>query len=117
MPDNNGIFSLRHEEHRRIFEELKAEQIEGRRASRKPCAIILLGQPGSVNDSLLSTVSQNFPARDFVMIDEEFLQQHHPKYGQAAPRANDGRRTEMGKIVASDGNKGANELTYQGCPM
>ena len=85
MPDNNEICSLTHEEHRRICEELKAEQIEGRRASRKPHAVILLGQPGSVNDSLVSTISQNFPARDFVMIDEKVLQQHHPQYGQAAP--------------------------------
>ena len=54
MPDNNEIFSLTHEEHRRIFEALKAQHIEGRRASRKPQAIILLGQPGSVSNGLMT---------------------------------------------------------------
>ena len=61
MPDNNEIFSLTHEEHRRIFEELKAQHIEGRRASRKPQAIILLGQPGSVSNGLMTSITQNLP--------------------------------------------------------
>ena len=39
MAENNENFSLTHEEHRRIFEELKRQHLEGRKASRKPQAI------------------------------------------------------------------------------
>ena len=84
MPDNNEIFSLTHEEHRRIFEELKRQHLEGRRALRKPQAIILLGQPGSVSNVLMTSITQNFPDKNFVMIDEESLRRQHPKYEQSA---------------------------------
>ena len=83
MPDNNEIFSLTHEEHRRIFEALKAQHVEGRRASRKPQAIILLGQPGSINNSLMTSITHNLPDENFVMIDEGNLRRQHPKYEQS----------------------------------
>mgnify|MGYP002868316459 CR=1 FL=1 len=84
MPDNNEVFSLTHEEHRRIFEALKAQHVEGRRASRKPQAIILLGQPGSVSNGLMTSITENLPDENFVMIDEENLRRQHPKYEQSA---------------------------------
>ena len=97
MPDNNEIFSLTHEEHRRIFEELKRQHFEGRKASRKPQAIILLGQPGSVSDGLMTSITQNFPDKDFVLIDEGNLRRQHPKYEQSAMECD---RAVLGQITA-----------------
>ena len=84
MAENNENFSLTHEEHRRIFEELKRQHLEGRKASRKPQAIILLGQPGSVTDSLMTSITQNFSDKNFVMINGEKIRKQHPKYEQSA---------------------------------
>ena len=84
MPDDNEIFSLTHEEHRRIFEALKAQHVEGQRASRKPQAIILLGQPGSINNGLMTSITENLPDKNFVMIEDEQLRRQHPKYEQSA---------------------------------
>ena len=43
MEDINENFNLTHEEHRRIFEELKAQNFSGHKASKNPRAIILYG--------------------------------------------------------------------------
>ena len=71
MADVNENFSLTREEHRRIFEDLKAQSFSGRKGSKNPRAIILLGQPGSFSDGLMSSIMQKFPDKNFVMIDEE----------------------------------------------
>ena len=84
MPDNNEVFSLTHEEHRRIFEALKAQHVEGRRASRKPQVIILLGQLGSIKNGLMTSITQSLPDKNFVMINDEELKRQHPKYEQSA---------------------------------
>ena len=97
MSDSNEIFSVTHEEHRRIFEELKRQHLEGRKASRKPQAIILLGQPGSVSDGLMTSIMQNFPDKDFVLIDEGNLRRQHPKYEQSAMECD---RAVLGQITA-----------------
>ena len=97
MSENNEIFSVTHEEHRRIFEELKRQHLEGRQASRTPQAIILLGQPGSVSDGLMTSITQNFPDKDFVLIDEGNLRRQHPKYEQSAM---EGDRAVLGQIKA-----------------
>ena len=97
MTSNNEKFSLTHEEHRQILEELKRQHVEGRRASRKPQAIILLGQPGSFSDSLMTSITQNFSDKNFVMIDVENLRRQHPKYEQSAME-NDG--AVLGQITA-----------------
>ena len=97
MTDNNENFSLTHEAHRRIFEELKRQHLEGRKASRKPQAIILLGQQGSFSDSLMTSITQNFSDKNFVMIDGENLRRQHPKYEQSAME-NDG--AILGQITA-----------------
>ena len=97
MTRNNEKFSLTHEEHRQILEELKRQHVEGRRASRKPQAIILLGQPGSFSDSLMTSITQNFSDKNFVMIDVENLRRQHPKYEQSAME-NDG--AVLGQITA-----------------
>ena len=97
MPDNNEIFSLTHEEHRRIFEALKVQHVEGRRASKKPQAIILLGQPGSISNGLMTSITQNLLDKNFVMIDEENLRRQHPKYEQSAM---EGDRAVLGQITA-----------------
>jgi hypothetical protein len=80
MTDAKENFSQTHEEHRWIFEELKARHINGHKASMKPSAIILLGQPGSISDSLMTSLTQDFPDKDFVKIDVEELRQQHPRY-------------------------------------
>ena len=103
MADVNENFSLTHEEHRRIFEELKAQSFSGRKGSknprsiRDPRAIILLGQPGSFSDGLMSSIMQKFPDKNFVMIDEEQLRQQHPKYEQSAIEDD---RAVLGQITA-----------------
>lgn len=107
MPDNNENFNLTHEEHRRIFEELKTRHIERRKASRNPQAIILLGQPGSVNENLMTSITQNFPDKNFVLIDEVELRRNHPKYEQSVME-NDG--AVLGKIAA-DAQGWAKSLT------
>ena len=84
MPDNNEVFSLTHEEHSRIFEALKAQHVEGRRASRKPQVIILLGQLGSIKNGLMTSITQSLPDKNFVMINDEELKRQHPKYEQSA---------------------------------
>ena len=97
MADANENFGIMHEEHRRIFEELKTQHLNGRRASKKPRAIIVLGQPGSVSDGLMTAITQNFPDKNFVLIDERALRQQHPKYEQSA-RENDG--VVLGQITS-----------------
>ena len=97
MSDSNEIFSITHEEHRRIFEELKRQHLEGRKASRTPQAIILLGQPGSVSDGLMTSITQNFPDKDFVLIDEGNLRRQHQKYEQSAMECD---RAVLGQITA-----------------
>ena len=97
MSDSNESFRITHEEHRRIFGELKHQHLEGRKASRKPQAIILLGQPGSVSDGLMTSITQNFPDKDFVLIDEGNLRRQHPKYEQSAMECD---RAVLGQITA-----------------
>ena len=70
MPDGNENLSQFHEEHRRIFEELRQQQISGRKSSAKPRAIILCGQPGSGRSAQIPTVMQEFSDSGAVLIDE-----------------------------------------------
>ena len=76
MADNNEDFSLTHEDHRRIFEELKAQNISGRKASKNPRAIILCGQPGSGRSSQIPRVMQEFSSDGAVLVDESQIQGH-----------------------------------------
>jgi hypothetical protein len=70
MPDDNENLSQYHEEHRRIFEELRRQQIAGRKPSANPRAIILCGQPGSGRSGQIPTVMQEFSDSGAVLIDE-----------------------------------------------
>ena len=89
MTDDKENFSQTHEEHRRIFEELKAQHLKGHKVSRKPSSIILLGQPGSMSDSLMTSLTQASPDKDFVKIDVEALRQQHPRYEHAVREDDD----------------------------
>ena len=59
-----------HEDHNRIIEELKHHQISERKASAKPKAIILCGQPGSGRGSQIPMVMQEFSESGAVLLDE-----------------------------------------------
>lgn len=74
MPDDNENLSQFHEEHRRIFEDLKRQHILGRKASANPRAIILCGQPGSGRSIQIPTVMQEFSDSGAVFIDETQIQ-------------------------------------------
>ena len=74
MADNNENFSLTHEDHRRIFEELKARNISRRKASKNPRAMILCGQPGSSRSSQIPRIMQGFSSEGAVLIDESQTQ-------------------------------------------
>ena len=69
MADNNEFFSLTHEEHRRIFEELKAQSFLRCKESKNPRAIILCGQPGSGRSSQIPRIMQEFSSDGAVLID------------------------------------------------
>ena len=70
MLDDNESLSQFHEEHRRIFEELKRQQILWRKPSANPRAIILCGQPGSGKSEQIPTVMQEFSDSGAVLIDK-----------------------------------------------
>ena len=70
MPDGNENLIQFYEEHRRIFEELRLQQISGRKSSAKPRAIILCGQPGSGRSAQIPTVMQEFSDSGALLIDE-----------------------------------------------
>ena len=59
-----------HEDHNRIIEELKHHQISERKASAKPKAIILCGQPGSGRSSQMPMIVQEFSGSEAVLLDE-----------------------------------------------
>ena len=59
-----------HEDHNRIIEELKHQQISERKASAKPKAIILCGQPGSGRSSQMPMIMQEFSGSGAVLLDE-----------------------------------------------
>ena len=70
MPDDNEKLSQFHEEHSRIFEELKRQQILGRKPSAKPRAIILCGQSGNGKSAQIPTVMHEFSDNGAVLIDK-----------------------------------------------
>ena len=70
MPNDNENLSQFHEEHRLIFEELRRQEILGRKTSANPRAIILCGQPGSGRSAQIPTVMQEFSDSGGVLIDE-----------------------------------------------
>ena len=76
MADSNENFSLIHEEHRRIFEELKKQNFSGRKGSKNPRAIILYGQPGSGRSSQIPRIMQEFSSDGAVLIDESQTQDY-----------------------------------------
>ena len=59
-----------YEDHNRIIEELKHHQISERKASAKPKAIILCGQPGSGRSSQMPMIVQEFSGSEAVLLDE-----------------------------------------------
>ena len=63
MPEMN-------EDHRRIFDELKSQQISERKALANPKAIILCGQPGSGRSLEIPIVMQEFSESGAVLLDE-----------------------------------------------
>ena len=65
-----------YEDHNRIIEELNRQQIWERKASAKPKAIILCGQPGSGRSSQIPMVMQEFSESGAVLLDES---QRHDK--------------------------------------
>ena len=70
MPDDNENLSQFHEEHCRLFEELKRQQILGRRPSANPRAIIMCSQPGSGRSAQIPIVMQEFSDSGAVLIDK-----------------------------------------------
>ena len=74
MSENKENLSKIHEEHRRIFDELKRQQIFERKASAKPKAIILCGQPGSGRSSQVPKIMQEFSESIAVLLDESQIQ-------------------------------------------
>ena len=70
MPKMNERSINMHEDNRRIFDELRRQQISERKASGKPKAIILCGQPGSGRDSQIPMVMQEFSESGAVLLDE-----------------------------------------------
>ena len=113
MTESNENFRLTHEEHRRIFEELKTQHLNGRIASRKPRAIILLGQPGGVSNELMISLAKKLPDKNFVIIDVEQLRRHHPKYEQSAME-NDRAVLEQITTDAQDWEKSLMQTAMKG---
>ena len=74
MEDINENFNLTHEEHRRIFEDLKAQNFSVRKGSKNPRAIILCGQPGSGRSLQIPRIMQEFSSDGAVLIDESQTQ-------------------------------------------
>ena len=70
MAENNEVFNLTHEEHRRIFEELKAQSFLRCKESKNLRAVILCGQPGSGKSSQIPRIMQEFSSDGAVLIDE-----------------------------------------------
>lgn len=70
MPKMNERSINMHEDNRRIFDELRRQQISERKASGKPKAIILCGQPGSGRSSQIPTIMQEFSESGAVLLDE-----------------------------------------------
>ena len=66
----NAQISQTHEDHRRIFDELKSQQISERKALAKPKAIILCGQPGSGRSLEIPIIMQEFSESGAVLLDE-----------------------------------------------
>ena len=66
----NAQISQTHEDHRRIFDELKSQQISERKALAKPKAIILCGQPGSGRSLEIPIVMQEFSESGAELLDE-----------------------------------------------
>ena len=74
MPEDKENLSQIHEEQRRIFDELKRQQISERKTSAKPKAIILCGQPGSGRGSQIPIVMQEISDSRAVLIDKDQTQ-------------------------------------------
>ncbi len=74
MPEMNEQSINMHEDHRRIFEELRRQQISERKASANPKAIILCGQPGSGRSSQIPTIMQEFSGSGAVLLEESEMQ-------------------------------------------
>ncbi len=74
MPEMNEPSINMHEDHRRIFEELRRQHISERKASSKPKAIILCGQPGSGRSSQIPTIMQEFSGSGAVLLEESEMQ-------------------------------------------
>ena len=70
MPDDNERLRQSHEEHRRIFEDLKQQHFSGRKPSQKTRAVIVCGQPGSGRSTQIPTVMEEFSDSGVVVIDE-----------------------------------------------
>ena len=77
MPNDNENLSQFHEENRRIFEELRRQQISGCKPSANPRAIILCGQPGSGRSAQIPTVMQEFSDSGAVLIDKTQRSEEH----------------------------------------
>ena len=63
-----------HEDHRRIIEELNRQQISERKATAKPKAVILCGQPGSGRSSQMPIVMQEFSGSGALLIEKDQTQ-------------------------------------------
>ena len=74
MPKMNEQSINMHEDHRRIFEELRRQHISQRKASSKPKAIIVCGQPGSGRSSQIPTITQEFSGGGAVLLEESEMQ-------------------------------------------
>ncbi len=59
-----------HEDHNRIIEELKHQQISERKAKAKPKAVILCGQSGSGRSSQMPMIMHEFSGSGAVLLDE-----------------------------------------------
>ena len=74
MPEMNEQSINMHKDNRRVFEELKRQQISERKASGKPKAIILCGQPGSGRSSQIPKIMQEFSGSGAVLLEESEMQ-------------------------------------------
>ena len=70
MPEMNEPIHSMDEDHHPRIEELRREQIFKRKASAKPKAIILCGQPGSGRSSQIPTIMQEFSGSGAVLLEE-----------------------------------------------
>ena len=75
MPEDKENLSQIHEEHNRIFE---------RKASAKPKAVILCGQPGSGRSSQMPMVMQEFSESGAVLLDESQIQDKSQSFFEEA---------------------------------